>query len=187
MPLRLVNNISIRTKLLSVILIPIIAMIIFAEIEITNLHNETVKQDRLIELMQISVSGSQLVHELQKERGASAGFTNSQGQKFADTLLSQHKATNAAHKNFQDTLNTTPTDYLGEDYNKQIQSALNELRKIEDMRAQITQLSLPLPDVVGYYTNMNAQILNITKKAIFLTDDAKLLRDISAYLAFMQS
>ena len=162
-------------------------MIIFAEIEITNRHKEAVKQDRLTELMQISVSGSQLVHELQKERGASAGFTNSQGQKFADTLLSQHKVTNAAYKNFQDTLNTTPTDYLGEDYNKQIQSALNELRKIEDMRAQITQLSLSLPDVVGYYTNMNAQILNITKKAIFLTDDAELLRDISAYLAFMQS
>ncbi len=44
-------------------------------------------------LTQLSVVYSELVHELQKERGMTAGYIGSKGTKFADKLKSQRQNT----------------------------------------------------------------------------------------------
>ncbi len=50
---------------------------------------------QLLSMTEVAVATSDLVHELQRERGFSAGFIASQGQKFADELLAQRRLTDA--------------------------------------------------------------------------------------------
>lgn len=181
------GNISIRNKLLFIVIIPIIATVILAGIKVYSLQEQAVRQSQISELMEISIAASNLVHELQKERGASAGFTNSKGQAFAEVLPKQRLNTNEKREVFSELLSRLDTKRFGEEYNEQLQEALADLAKIDEMRAQITGLKLPLPQVVGYYTDMNAKFLGVTKKTLFVAQNPKLLRDISAYLYFMQS
>lgn len=181
------SNISIKAKLLTIVLIPILAMAVLAGMKVSFLHNYTIEQNDLVELMEVSVAASNLVHEMQKERGASAGFTNSKGAKFADTLKKQRLNTNEKKAVLMDVLSHVDTERFGEEYNQNLDKALGELEKIEAMRKQVSNLALPLPQVVGYYTNMNGLFLNITKKALFVAQDPAVLRDVSAYLYFMQS
>jgi len=57
--------------------------------------------NRTIEIVELSVKLSNVLHELQKERGASAGFLSSKGSKFSDTLLNQKKLTDEKLSIFQ--------------------------------------------------------------------------------------
>jgi len=181
------SNISIKHKLLFIVLVPILALVTLAGLKIKNLQSMAVNQYDLMDLMDVSVAASNLVHEMQKERGASAGFTNSRGAKFADVLPKQRKNTDEKFAAFEEVLSVTDTERFGEEYNAQLDQALEDYSKIEDVRSKVSQLSMPLPQVVGYYTGMNGNFLNVTKKTLFVAQDPELLREISAYFYFMQS
>ncbi len=183
----LLNNILIKHKLSFIVLVPIVTMLVLAWVKISVLQEKTTNQSELVELMEVSVAASNLVHELQKERGASAGFTNSKGRKFADVLTKQRKDTNVKREALKVTLARVNTDQFGDAYTSQLNAALKELERVEDVRKQISALKLPLSKVVGYYTNMNAGFLGITEKAFFVAQDPSLLRDVSSYLYFTQS
>lgn len=180
-------NVSIGSKLLFVVCIPIICMIALAGMKIYVLQGTATNQSEIVDIMEVSVAASNLVHEMQKERGASAGFTNSKGVAFADILPKQRLSTNEKRDILQDVLSRLDTTRFSEEYNAQLEDALADYSKIESMRAKVSKLELPLPQVVGYYTAMNAKFLNITEKSLFVVQDPKILRNLSAYLYFMQS
>ena len=76
-------NLNIKHKLLLTVLIPIIGLFILASIEVKQKigqYNETIAAINAVEL---SIKASELVHQLQKERGMTAGFLGSKGQKFS--------------------------------------------------------------------------------------------------------
>ncbi|MCU7376730.1 nitrate- and nitrite sensing domain-containing protein [Paucibacter sp. O1-1] len=67
-------------------------------------HNEYRTQQQLalvIDLSNVAIINSALVHELQKERGMSAGFIGSKGQSFNDALPSQRNQTDSRINRFE--------------------------------------------------------------------------------------
>ena len=96
------NNLSIRSKVLFIVIVPILALIVVSGMKGVLLNQKANDLVDIVELMKISVAASNLVHELQKERGASAGYTNSKGQKFAKTLKNQRGVTDAKIKTLFD-------------------------------------------------------------------------------------
>ena len=123
------NNISIKNKLLIVVLVPIICMIVVAAMKVKILQDDVNAQSDVVELMGVSVAASNLVHEMQKERGASAGFIGSKGKKFADTLIKQRQLTNEKKAILLDLLSTVDTKKIGEKYNQTLDQALGNLEK----------------------------------------------------------
>jgi len=184
---KILGNIRIKNKLGFIVLVPLFTVVTLAGIKISDLNQKVKEQTELVKLMEVSVATNNLVHELQKERGASAGFTNSKGAKFKDVLPNQRKTTDEKIAALESTLQRIDTASFGESYNQQLQKALGDLNKISEKRKQISGLSLPLAQVVGYYTDMNAEFISVTKKALFVSGDPDLVRDVSAYVSFLQS
>jgi methyl-accepting chemotaxis protein len=78
-----------RAKLILLSAIPALAMLYFAastSLEKASVTKEMVKLETMIEL---SVKMGEVAHELQKERGMSALFIGSKGEKFAKELPEQ--------------------------------------------------------------------------------------------------
>jgi len=102
---------------------------------------------------------SNLVHELQKERGMSAGFLGSKGQSFQRKLVEQRKQTDqklaelrrVLEKNSYDDKITNSTGQL-----------LKGLANLSAIRAQVDQLSIPLGETLRFYTNNNQTSLDLT-------------------------
>ena len=65
---RLLGNILIKYKLSFIVLLPVTAMLVLAGMKFSLLQQKASSQYELVELMEISVAASNLVHELQKER-----------------------------------------------------------------------------------------------------------------------
>ena len=187
MTIKFLSNISVKNKLLFIVLLPLIGLAILAGMKVVQLQEQTSRQRSIAELMNVSIAANNLVHELQKERGTSAGFISSQGKNFADVLPSQRKNTDEKQEIFQYVLKNTNINQFDKNYIGILQKALDDLKQIEEIRENIDDLNMKLPDAVGYYTGMNAKFLAITNKAVFIAKDPDIIRDVSAYLAFLQS
>jgi methyl-accepting chemotaxis protein len=100
-----------------------------------------------------------LLHETQKERGASAGFVGSGGKKFKTILPKQRELTDKRLKEFKQTLKNINLNQFDKTLKNRIQDALNTLSRLNYIREKVSNLSISLKDTVAYYTNTNAKLL----------------------------
>ena len=94
-------NLSLRQKLFAITVPLIIIIFVFGIMQILASYNNKNNYRQIEQLVELSVAGNNLVHELQKERGTTAGYLGSKGQNFVTELSKQHKKTDAALVNFK--------------------------------------------------------------------------------------
>jgi len=85
------DGLTLSRKLIVLVLVPLLMVTYFSISQTHNAWQIRSNAGRLSELAAFSTRVSALVYELQKERGASAGFIGSQGARFAPKLASQHQ------------------------------------------------------------------------------------------------
>jgi len=150
-----------------------------------SIHTERQKKE-LYKLVQLSKVLSQLIHETQKERGASAGYIGSHGKKFKTILPKQRELTNekiALYRKILTTLNINEIPRLAKDINK-----LNEyLAKLPEIRKKVSNFQISLKDEVSWYTAMNATILKIIGRSSTLAPNEKIAMDLAAYVSFLKA
>lgn len=181
------HNISIKTKLSLILLLPIVALAIMIGMKVWDLQKKVDRQQQLVALMDISVTTNRMVHEIQKERGLSAGYLSSHGEKFADELTKQRQIADEAVTQFQQEITAKNYKKFGTLYAEQVQAGQAELEKIKSLRAKISEFSLAPADALAAYTQINGHLLDITEKALGSTHDADLLRQLTGYYYFIQS
>jgi len=95
------KNFNISYKLALMVMLPILGLIYFTTDTTLDKRKIVYEMDLLQALSELAVKSSALIHELQKERGISAGFLGSQGQQFSQELKLQRLNTDNAVKSFQ--------------------------------------------------------------------------------------
>jgi hypothetical protein len=83
------SDISFKNKILLLIALPLVGFLWLSISSMKQNYTINHEMDDLAHLTQLSIIYSELVHELQKERGATAGFIGSQGIKFVNELRQQ--------------------------------------------------------------------------------------------------
>lgn len=185
--MNILNYLRLKTKLTLMIAVPLLAMLYFS----TNLLLEKSRQQQeMVQLGQLSSLASTLsalIHETQKERGASAGFTGSKGKKFVEILPKQRKLTNQRREALQQELQGFDAKQFGQQFEGKLNALLSDLKQLDEVRSKISQLALPLPKVVGWYTAMNAKLLAVVEEMPHVVTDAELVAGITAYVNYLQS
>ncbi len=88
-----------KNKILILLAIPLLGFIWSSISSISTSIKASSEMTQLTELTELSTVYSELVHELQKERGMTAGFLGSKGTKFGDKLKRQRQETNNKKSN----------------------------------------------------------------------------------------
>jgi methyl-accepting chemotaxis protein len=139
-------------------LIPVVVLIIFIIVDVLRAYHALKQANDTITDVKLVTVTSQLVHELQKERGMSAGFIGSQGTKFTSEIKSQRSSTDRE-------LNNLKSFMLDNSYhaqtNKTIQQLFSNLNQLQRIRQQVDNLSIALPQALSYYTENNQLILDL--------------------------
>ena len=139
------------------------------------------------ELNELSQKLSLLIHETQKERGASAGFLGSKGTKFVDIMPKQRVVTNDKYTNLTSYLDTLDVNSFPAELKNSIVGLQNDMSKIDSVRSRIDSQSISVKDEVAYYTNMNAKILTIVSLTAKLATTQELVKSLDAYTNFLKS
>jgi len=104
--------------------------------------------------LDLSVKMSSLVHETQKERGATAGFLGSKGTKFGDILLNQKTSTNSKHSDLTNEIAKYDLNELPNKFVFELQAALKQYNRISTIRNQVQSFSISKKDAIKYYTGI---------------------------------
>ncbi len=135
----------------------------------------------------ISKSIASLLHETQKERGATAGFLGSKGTKFKEELLKQRNLTNTTILALKNKLTTFNYTLYPASLQINIQASLELIDTIKGMRQKIDTLKIETPTALAFYTNMNATFLHSISITISVVKGNKETRDLNAYYNFLMA
>ncbi|OQX74383.1 MAG: hypothetical protein B6D59_02685 [Campylobacteraceae bacterium 4484_4] len=181
------TKLSIKNKLrmitISIFLIGAFAIIYQA----ISVKKEISSLDKLETLTTLSTKLALLVHETQKERGASAGYIGSNGSKFVQKLPNQRERTDSRLKEYQSYLSSIPKDLFGKEIMAQISHLDSYLKKLPKIRQQIDTLSIPFKNAIGFYTAMNRAMLDVIPSTAKLSPNAKLANLLGSYANFLKS
>ena len=130
---------------------------------------------------------SLVIHETQKERGASAGFIGSLGKKFGNILPNQRVATTKEYENLKAYIDTLDLNSFPKELKDEISAFNGDMAKIEQVRSKVTELSITTKEAVSYYTAMNSKILTIISLSAKIANSPELVKALSAYSSFLKS
>ena len=139
---------------------------------------------RIAAVSEVAVAGSALVHELQKERGFSAGFIGSKGEKFREALDKQRVDTDARRKALADIFGGRAAD-LPPAVAERMRRANEAVGAIDGKRRDISALTLAGPDSFGFFTGAIDNYLAAVADVGPTLADAGMMRAFSGYAMFL--
>ncbi|MCK5818373.1 MAG: methyl-accepting chemotaxis protein [Psychromonas sp.] len=181
--LRYINNLSIRCKLYGLALFPLLGFVCFSGYKFIETYQNKIVLEEMLVLTNSASNSALLVHELQKERGLSAGYIGSKGIKFSSELSKQREITDNKRKQLSLFIkqNTLP-NHLATLF-KEIEKELN---KVPAMRKSIDTLEVSLKVEVAFYTHLNKLLLSIIDNTANKNKDTKLAISATAIGSFLQ-
>ena len=184
----LLRSLSIKTQIIISLGIPLVALIIFLVFQLSQTHTSIKQANILQEQIIISEQLSKLVHEMQKERGLSAGFIASGGSKFAAELKAQRLLGNKEYKALQDMVSKSQN--LDKNYLFALHQGLENVSKIAQVRQKVDtsingNIANANMEMIRYYTETIAFLLDSVLESSKLINNAILAKSVVAYASFL--
>ena len=178
-----ISNLGISQKLALLICPPILGALIAGSIIIKDEWQLKSNLNVLLRLTELAQRNSNLVHQLQKERGMSAGFIGSNGNSFKNQLGSQRKLVNQEIQKLRNKIKHS-------EYSKDIEFGLKKLEadlsKINNIRQQVDLLQISLKDQVSFYTSLNKQLLSVVDVIAKQAKEQQISLKVAAFSSFLQ-
>ncbi len=178
-------ELSLKEKVGLLSIIPLVVIIILSYFLISQSYSDLKKTDSLEKAILLSTKLSAVVHELQKERGRSAGFVGSGGKAFKQELQEQRKLTDKKIAELKTVVNTVFLSALPQSSRKTVENVLTDLNEIVEIRMKVDKLEIPLNSVVSFYTSLNEKLINAIGGIAKTTFNAEITRELFAYVDFL--
>ncbi|RDU66077.1 chemotaxis protein [Helicobacter didelphidarum] len=182
----LLNKMSLKSRIILLVLISTITMLFFMMIELKNSYNYIAINKSLQQQINISQKLSLLVHEMQKERGMSAGYLASGGKKFANELRNQRQITDKQYTIFVD---IASKEYnLSPHYIATLNNALEQLKKLNEIRMQADSSIHNTPAVtqtLNYFSGTIGILLDSVLESSTLISNTEITREMFGYANFL--
>ena len=180
------KNVKIKYRIFALSAGALIGMLIFTGYLLIEKRHVSSEMESLNDLARLGPVVSALVHEMQKERGASAGFIGSKGQKFTQKLSEQREQTNAKNTALTEACKAFDVAAYGPGLLGKVEAMRKALARLDSVRGQVSGLSITVPRMAGYYTLTIAKLLSIVEEMAVLSTNAEVANAITAYTSLLQ-
>jgi methyl-accepting chemotaxis protein len=182
----MLKNLKTSNKLALIIAIPMIGLIFFT-INLTLEKFSLVNQmTSLFQLSDVAVKSSSLVHELQKERGLSAGFLGSKGGQFFAEIKMQRAETDNTINRLKMFLEKRQSKHFAQDIQNKMKTIFVKLKLIEAKRRLIDDLKSSVEEALFYYTQIIELLLANINHLSTQIIHAELSNQFLAYINILQ-
>ncbi|WP_163577506.1 methyl-accepting chemotaxis protein [Halomonas faecis] len=181
------RDISIGYKILLALMLPLLAMGGFAGLQLMERQSVVSDMGQLHGLTRLALTAGDLVHELQRERGGTAIFIGTQGDRFVTELREQRERTDRRVTLFQERLKALggPT---GDAQTRQlIEGVQDGLSGMAALRHQVDELSATAGQASDQYTELNTELISIVGQLSHDTDEAQTTRSLAAYYSLLRA
>ncbi|WP_353979692.1 nitrate- and nitrite sensing domain-containing protein [Salinicola endophyticus] len=182
-----IQHLSMKAKFLLVLALPILAMLYFAIEGTIERQRVATEMDRLYTSASLAQQAGNLVHELQRERGMTAGFLGSQGKIFGKRLQAQRSASDQRVTRLLDTLTTIDRQQLSQAADASLAEAEEDLSELSTMRQRVDTLQIPLAQALSYYTGVDNALIRLAGQLGHQTGNADIARRLTAYYELLKA
>jgi methyl-accepting chemotaxis protein len=181
------DQLAIKRKLALMLFFPVVGMLYFSISGALEKNSIVHKADATLEFVKFSVLTSELVHELQKERGMTAGFIGSKGQKFS-AQLSEHRESEVDHCviELQEYLKEFDNKAYGPVFFALLEEARQQLDKLNIIRNQVDEISISSANAIGYFSQINADLLDAIGQIGKMAANASMANSGTIYINFLK-
>jgi len=174
---------TIAQRLTLLTAVPVIALILSSGALVWDSLSRYQNAVQAHSIMEVAVASGELIHPMQVERGTTAGFIQSNGQKFADVLPGLRAKTDeklAAYKRLLEGVNTSSMPGL----KKAIEEARHKLDVIAKTREQASKLAIPVAESSAFFTGAIGNLLEVMSTAAEYNRDPAIAKKLLTYHAF---
>lgn len=170
-------KVSVATKFLMAFLPVLLLGVIQGGMSLYDAYEQKIEYELTNKQMKLVTLISELTHESQKERGASAGYLGSKGQNFKAEITAQRQLFDQKNQALQTALAQSPklvTDSLRNTVN----AIQEQIKIIQQTRSQIDNLQISLTKAIANYSKLNnyaIEIIGILSRTVNNKDEAKML------------
>jgi len=184
---KFIDNLKIKYKLILLVIVPLIGLLYFSFGTIYNSYIEKKDVESTSKLVEFSTTISELLHEIQKERGMSAIFLSSNGTKVKESLSIQRNLTNKAIDKFLNFSSTIDFNTYSNDFNGRVVKTINLIKDIDILREKIDSLSISTKDAIIKYTNKNNHLLSLVSSCVKFNKISNVTKNLTSYDAFLHA
>ncbi|NTV48155.1 MAG: methyl-accepting chemotaxis protein [Geobacteraceae bacterium] len=179
----MLKDLKIGTKMLIMLLLPIVGMLYFAVKDVVSRYDVVENAESSRTQASLAVASSSLIHELQKERGMTAGYLASKGEKFKSELTKQREDTNNRIKKLNDfvTANAARLEMV----KSSLGQAGSKLEKLSDTRSSADGLKLEGKESFAFYTQAIGSYMDIISSIATSSTQADVVADAVTYFSFL--
>ena len=148
---------------------------------------QTRQSEAITTQMTVLVKAVDLVHELQKERGLSAGFLNSQAIDLPAELSKQRGLVDQQLRLFSQQLQQSRQSFASQEQLALLQQLETRLDALSQNRTQVDSKKLELAAMIRYYSEVIRQSLSIAQSLLKFNTDALLNGPLNALYSWSEA
>jgi methyl-accepting chemotaxis protein len=179
------NHMRIGRRLVLALLGPSLCAAFFALWMLEHKNEERVVAGRVVTIGRLSPLISALVHEMQKERGLSALYLGSKGEKSGAELKVQRGAADKAIDELSEELKKTNLGSFGEKFHNLTKTAAGTILEAKANREKIDKLQLDPRAAIAAYTAAVTRYIDLVTIMPSLESEGGIGNAITAYGAIM--
>ncbi len=181
-------DLKIQTRLFLMVSIAVAGFLFMASIVSLRDNSTATNAKNFHELAWLAPIIGQMIHELQKERGASTMYVKETASEGSKKILWQQKSnTDIAIKNFTATSSHINNNSSTENLRAKLRTATLLLDKLEDTRQEISSLTITKTQMTFYYTDTIRQLLAVIHEMRKFSVNMQLTEHLLAYESYMEA
>ena len=151
------DRLTLRNRFALLLLFPMCSMIFFSVKEVIEKSTILTQISEIAQQVDFSILVGDLVHELQIERGLTAGFLGSNGAKFSERLVQ--------HRNSKTDISIEKLQVFAEQYghldaHTEFLDPMLYLKKLDTIRHQVDTQTISPNNAIDYYNRINARFID---------------------------
>lgn len=184
--MRMLRQWPLRGKLLLMLALPLAALAWFGVADLMEARRSQVEMRSARELAILARATGELVHELQKERGITAGFLSSRGARFGPEMTAIREKVEERRKDFQAALARGIHLDVESPAQLRITAATSELQHLKAWREGSDRLEVAPPIHLANYTQLVGRLLDVVERIPEFSRDSRTFAAGHAYLQIMR-
>ena len=177
----MLKNMKVRTKLIAVLLAPVLVLVLLATIGVGQRLSVASDAQRVQELAEMAQTSANLAHELQVEAYYSAAYMASGGSQWAAEKDGQRAKTDEARKAYESAINRINPAKDSEDLKKAAGAVDDRLKNLDTQRRSVDGVETEAPTAIKQFSDISKALADLDTSIAQATDDPKLARGLNTF------
>ena len=180
------SNIRIPVRIAVACLLPLVAFTGFAVTDLFEKRAVVANTEAIAAVAEVAPTIAALVHELQRERGATAGFVNSKGKAFAEVMRNQRPLTDKAVQVWSQRLSEFSKSSAGTKLARNLEAANSSLSELGRTRTSVDAFAVDSQKATEFYTGAISGLIAAVDAISEMSDDGKIIRQATALTSLIR-